>query len=95
MAPDRLAGLAGNYRCAPHKVLAVWVQDGKLMLRMVGDRLFDLNSHGAALHAASETEFYLDSRYHSRLAFTVGADGQATGVTLNPGRWAEQGARQP
>jgi hypothetical protein len=33
------------------------------------------------------------SRYGTRFAFLLGADGKATGLTINPGRWAEHGER--
>ncbi|MDR3537139.1 MAG: P1 family peptidase [Acetobacteraceae bacterium] len=93
--PERLVGLAGQYRFGPHATLEVWVQDGKLMLRLSGERFFDLLPEPVVLHPTSATAFYVESRYHTRLAFTVDAGGHATGATVNPGRWAEYGKRLP
>jgi hypothetical protein len=41
----------------------------------------------------SDTEFAVNGRYQTRLTFTLGPDGRATGATLNPGPWAQPGWR--
>jgi len=41
----------------------------------------------------SETEFYVDGRYHTRIAFTHDAAGKVPGAVLNPGRWEQKGGR--
>jgi hypothetical protein len=64
-----------------------------LRMQLEGPPFFDLGAAPAALHAASDTEFYVDSRYETRLVFTPTADGKASAVTVNPGRWAERGER--
>jgi hypothetical protein len=42
---------------------------------------------------ASDAEFWVDGRYHTRIAFTRDASGKVTGAVLNPGRWAQSGTR--
>ena len=91
--PERLSGLAGRYRMGPHAVLDVIQWNDSLRVQLEGPPFFDLGGAPAVLHATSDTEFYLDSRYGTRLTFLLGADGKATGLTINPGRWAEQGER--
>jgi Domain of unknown function (DUF3471) len=95
VAPERLAGLVGRYKFGPRATINIEVQDGTLMLRLVGAPFFDLRSELTALRPVSTTEFYVDSRYRSRLVFTVGADGRATAATVNPGHWAQRGDRLP
>jgi hypothetical protein len=46
-----------------------------------------------AVIALSETEFYVDGRYHTRIAFTRDAAGKVSGAILNPGRWQQKGGR--
>lgn len=95
MPAERLAGLAGRYGFGPRAVLDVREEGGRLLVRMIGERFFDLQPQPVAVLAASPTEFYLDSRYHTRLAFTLDANGYATAATINPGRWAQHGERLP
>jgi L-aminopeptidase/D-esterase-like protein len=95
VAPEHLAGLVGRYKFGPQATINIEVQDGNLMLRLVGAPFFDLRSELTALRPVSTTEFYVDSRYRSRLVFTVGADGRATAATVNPGHWAQRGDRLP
>jgi hypothetical protein len=40
----------------------------------------------------SNTDFYIDGRYGTRLTFVLDASGQATGAVINSGPW--QQARQ-
>jgi hypothetical protein len=35
----------------------------------------------------------IDSRYHTRIAFTRDAAGMVSGAILNPGRWEQKGRR--
>ncbi len=91
--PERLSGLAGRYRMGPHAVLDVIQWNDSLRVQLEGPPFFDLGGAPAVLHATSDAEFYLDSRYGTRLTFLLGADGKATGLTINPGRWGEQGKR--
>jgi L-aminopeptidase/D-esterase-like protein len=93
IAPERLTGLAGRYRMGPNAVLVIEHDDNALTAHLEGPAFFDLRRAPAALHAISETEFRLESRYATHIAFAVDADGKATGATVNPGRWAQKGAR--
>jgi len=93
VAPDKLEGLAGRYRMGPSEVLVIERDDNALKVHLEGSAFFDLRRAPAVLHAISETEFRLESRYATHVAFSLGADGKATGVTVNPGRWAQKGAR--
>jgi len=94
--PERLTALVGNYRFGPHATSVIKVEDGKLTARLVGLDFFDLPEGSAiTLLPISETEFYIGSRYHTRLGFTVGPDGKATAAIVNPGRWAQHAVRVP
>jgi hypothetical protein len=48
-----------------------------------------------SLLPTSATDFYVAGRYHTRLSLILGPDGHATGVVVNPGRWAQSGKRLP
>jgi len=93
VSPAKLAGLVGRYRAGPNAVLEIGMDSAGLNTRLVGRPFFDLRAEPAALHALSETEYRVESRYGTRLAFTLGPDGKATALTVNPGRWAQQGER--
>jgi 6-aminohexanoate-oligomer endohydrolase len=94
--PERLTALVGSYRFGPHATIVVNVEDGKLTVRLVGPDFFDLSGGSEiTLLPISETEFYIDSRYHTRLGFTIGPDGKATAAIVNPGRWAQHAVRVP
>jgi L-aminopeptidase/D-esterase-like protein len=41
----------------------------------------------------SDTEFYVDGRYHTRIAFIKDSSGKVSGATLNPGRWEQKGIK--
>jgi hypothetical protein len=38
----------------------------------------------------SGTAFYVDGRYHMRIAFMKDSAGKVSGAILNPGRWEQQ-----
>jgi L-aminopeptidase/D-esterase-like protein len=90
---ERLEALAGQYRFGRDAVIEISIENGKAMLRISGRSYLDLTSAPIALTPMSPTEFYVESRYHTRIAFTLGADGKATAATINPGRWAMHGDR--
>ena len=48
-----------------------------------------------SLVPTSATDFYVAGRYHTRMSVILGPDGNATGVVVNPGRWAQSGKRLP
>lgn len=90
---ERLQALAGRYRFSRDAVIEISIQNGKAMLRALGQSYLDLKSEPVALTPMSPTEFYVESRYGTRMAFTLGAEGKATAATINPGRWAMHGDR--
>ena len=95
LAPERLVGLSGRYRMGPNAVLEIKLENGSLTVRLEGPRFFDLGPQPTLLHATSATAFHVEGRYGTGLTFLTGADGKATGLTVNPGRWAQQGERLP
>lgn len=90
---DALKAVTGAYRFGPNAVVSVSIEDGHPMLRLVGQQYLDLGSKPVALTPTSASEFYVESRYLTRIAFTIGPDGRAIAATINPGRWAMKGSR--
>jgi len=90
---DQMTQFVGVYQMGPHAMMSIDLADGNLRATLNGMRFFDLGASPATLHATSETEFHLDSRYGTRLAFTFGSDGKAVRLTVNPGQWAQRGER--
>ena len=93
LSPARLAGLAGSYRMGPHAVVDVSAADGRLMATLHGTPFHDLGAAPVTAHAVSPTEFRMSGRYGTVLRFELGGDGIASGLTVDPGRWAQVGAR--
>ncbi len=92
---DQLAAYAGKYAFGDAALLEVRVEDGKLTVRSAGEAaVFEFgNAAPTAVSALSPSEFYVDGRYHTRIAFTRDASGRVTGAVLNPGRWEQKGRR--
>jgi L-aminopeptidase/D-esterase-like protein len=96
VAPATLARYARTYRFGPHALVAVEAADGNLTATLRDTGFFDLRKdQKMPLLALSDTAFYIDGRYHTRLSFTVDAAGTVTGATVNPGKWAQAGTREP
>jgi L-aminopeptidase/D-esterase-like protein len=93
VSAERLQALAGQYRFGREAVIEISIQNGTARLRALGQSYLDLKSEPVALTPMSPTEFYVESRYRTRITFTLGADGKATAATINPGRWAMHGDR--
>jgi len=93
LASEKLSAFAGRYRLGLNEVLVVALENGALTAWLDGPAFFDLRGKPAVLHAISETEFRLKSRYATHIAFETGADGKVTRVSVNPGRWAQKGER--
>ena len=94
VTPKNPARLSGSYRLGDNVVFDVWEQDGALILRPRGEIwFFDLANQPTKLTATSDTDFYVNSQYRTRLSFVVSQKGRATGVVVNPGGWALQGQR--
>ena len=95
VAADRLARLAGRYRFGPHAVIEIAVADGRLVARSE-QNFFDLRAGNAApLSAMSDTEFYSEGRYHTRIRFRLGDDGKPQSAVIDPGRWEQRGEALP
>ncbi|MBV8330933.1 MAG: hypothetical protein JOZ61_10770 [Verrucomicrobia bacterium] len=47
-----------------------------------------------ALESISATEFYIQSLYHTRIAFERDSSGKITQAVINPGRWQQRGIRE-
>jgi L-aminopeptidase/D-esterase-like protein len=91
----QLARLTGYYNFGPHARVQVSVVEGKLMLTSSAPNYFDIpQSKPVPLIPQSPTEFYIDGRYRTRIAFAVGPDGHANAATINPGPWAQHGDRR-
>jgi CubicO group peptidase (beta-lactamase class C family) len=67
----------GVYELQPGFDLTVYLEGDALMTRATGQG-------AVAIHAASETEFYVEE-FDARLTFVVGPDGKATEVVLHQG----------
>jgi L-aminopeptidase/D-esterase-like protein len=94
VTPKNLARLTGSYRFGDNVVIDVWEQDGALMLRPRGEIwFFDLLDKPIRLTATSDSDFYVNSQYRTRLSFVVSQDGTVTGAVINPGGWALNGQR--
>ena len=94
VVPSTLAGYAGNYRFGPHAVITVGAADGKLTATLWGVTFFDLRKdQKTILLPLSNTDFYCNGRYHTRVSFAVDLSGKATGAIVNSGRWQEMGER--
>jgi L-aminopeptidase/D-esterase-like protein len=76
-------------------LLRVRVEGDHLAVEAVGGRqVYEFErAKPRPVIALSETEFYVDGRYHTRIAFTRDAAGKVSGAILNPGRWQQQGGR--
>jgi membrane-associated protease RseP (regulator of RpoE activity) len=76
-------------------LLRVRVQGDGLVVEAIGGRQFFEFQHAKprAVIPYSDTEFYVDGRYHTRIAFTKDATGKVSGAVLNPGRWEQKGVK--
>jgi L-aminopeptidase/D-esterase-like protein len=76
-------------------LLQVRVDDDHLTVEAIGGRqVYEFQRlKPLPVMPLSETEFYVDGRYHTRIAFTHDAAGKVSGAVLNPGRWEQKGRR--
>jgi hypothetical protein len=94
VSPKNIARLAGSYRFGDNVVIDVWEQDGALLLRPRGDiGFFDLEDKPIQLIATSDSDFYVNSQFRTRISFVTSESGKVTGAVINPGRWALGGQR--
>jgi L-aminopeptidase/D-esterase-like protein len=93
---DRLRAYAGRYDFGPHARLRVEDDNGNLTVTAERGNAFEfIIGRPVQVVPISDTEFFVRGRYQTRLSFTLGPDGHATGATLNPGPWAQAGRRAP
>lgn len=95
LSPVQLGNLVGSYRMGPHATVDVSVSDGDLIAKLHGAPFGDLGVAPVVAHASSPTDFHIGGRYDTTLSFQLGSDGTASGLTINPGRWAQLGTRMP
>ena len=94
VSPMNIGRLAGSYRFGDNVVIDVWEQNGALLLRPRGDiGFFDLEDRAIKLIASSDSEFYVNSQFRTRISFVTSESGKVTGAVINPGRWALSGQR--
>lgn len=76
-------------------LLRVKVEGGGLSVEAIGGRrVFDFEgSKPVTLIPLSNTEFYVDGRFATRLVFTTDPAGKVSGAVLNPGRWEQGGVK--
>jgi L-aminopeptidase/D-esterase-like protein len=79
----------------PLPTLEVRVDGAGLVVQVIGDQaIFEFEkARPVPVLALSPSEFYVDSRYHTRIAFTRDAAGNVAGAVLNPGRWEQKGVK--
>jgi hypothetical protein len=94
VSPMNIGRLAGSYRFGDNVVIDVWEQNGALLLRPRGDiGFFDLQDRAIKLIATSDSDFYVNSQFRTRISFVTSESGKVTGAEINPGRWALSGQR--
>jgi L-aminopeptidase/D-esterase-like protein len=82
-------------REANKAILAVRAEDGKLVIEAEGGRQafeFEMGK-SIAVVPLSDSAFFVEGRYHTRIAFTRDASGKVSGAILNPGPWAQKGVK--
>jgi L-aminopeptidase/D-esterase-like protein len=92
ISAEQMGALAGDYRFGRNALLHVWVQDGALLARLIGQQFLELGPQPTVLHPISAQDFYVESRFHTRVSFTP-ANGRANAAMINPGRWVQHGER--
>ena len=93
---DKLRAYAGFYDFGPHARLKVAEDKDALSVTAMRGNVFEFPiGTPVTMSPVSDTEFAVNARYQTRLSFTLGPDGRATGAILNPGPWAQIGQRAP
>ena len=95
ISPDDLAAYRGSYRFGPNALFKITISNGKLMLDPGTIEFFDLQpNRPVPLQPISTTEFYIESRYHTRISFEPDSSGKVTRALINPGQWQQSGTRE-
>jgi L-aminopeptidase/D-esterase-like protein len=76
-------------------LLRIRIDGGTLSVQAIGGRqVFDFErAKPLAIIPLSDSEFYVESRHHTRIAFTRDTSGKVSGAVLNPGRWEQKGVK--
>jgi 6-aminohexanoate-oligomer endohydrolase len=91
---EQLESCVGTYQFSRSATIKVWLDHDHLMAESFSPPFFDLRpGKPVKLIPTSPTEFYVESRYHSRFAFVKGDTG--INLLLNPGLWKQVGDRVP
>jgi L-aminopeptidase/D-esterase-like protein len=80
----------------PPSQLEVRIEGGKLMVEATGALpVFEFaRRRPVAVQPMADAEFYVEGRYHTRIAFTKDpTTGKISGAVLNPGRWEQKGIK--
>jgi L-aminopeptidase/D-esterase-like protein len=95
VSPENLAPYQGTYRFGPNALVKIRIAVGKLILEPGNIQFFDLApNRPVILQPISTTEFYIESRYHTRISFERDSSGKFTKASINPGRWQQNGVRE-
>jgi 6-aminohexanoate-oligomer endohydrolase len=95
LATDQLAKFTGTFAVGSLARLTVRVAAERLVIEATGKSgVYEFEvGKPVAVVAASDREFYVDGRYHTRIAFTADASGRVIGAVINPGRWEQRAER--
>jgi len=93
--PDTLARYAGMYAFGQTATLRVRIENGELLVQLKEGDVHGLSYNPTVFIPKSESEFYVDKRHPTRIAFTSDASGKVIGMTINPGLWELTGSRVP
>ena len=76
-------------------LLRIKVEGEALSVEAIGGRrVFDFEySKPATLIPLSNTEFYVDGRFATRIVFATDSAGKVSAAVLNPGRWEQDGVK--
>jgi hypothetical protein len=95
VAPNVLEAYAGEYVFGPDARLSVKVDHDRLLIQSMGEGpIFEFVKNAPVpVLPMSETDFYVDGRYHTHIEFIKDSQGRVSGAVLNPGRWAQKGKK--
>ena len=80
---DKLRAYAGFYDFGPHARLKVAEDKDALSVTAMRGNVFEFPiGTPVTMSPVSDTEFAVNARYQTRLSFTLGPDGRATGAIL-------------
>jgi hypothetical protein len=90
-----LQRLVGRYDFGSNVILQVSEEQGALEVLALGKNAFEFGTaKPVPLVPTSDSDFYVDSRYRTHLAFDL-QDGKVAAAVLNPGPWEQRGHKMP